>query len=495
MESRTHLSETGDLWRLTMEHSPVGMALTAPSGEILSVNAALCDMLGYEPEALTSVTVQEITHPDDVDVDRKLAADALDGKVDSFRVAKRFLRADGTVMSAELTLALVRDARGDPLHLVAQVVDLSAQGAFQARLEAVEQQIHVERRRLRAVFDAVDIALLLIGADGSYEVHNRLHREFVDLAFPEGYSGQVGDTGYIFDADQGRRLSREENPAVRAAAGEEFTNALVWIGAEEASRRALSVSARSVRDRTGAFAGAALACHDVTDLVRALEVKDDFLASVSHELRTPLTSALAYLELLDGAPGLDATVRTQVDAVRRNALRLSHLVADLLFTATATTTSSAEVIDLLRVDLVVVVDRAVQAAGEKAAESGIALVADLPATLEVMADAARMRQVVDNLLSNALTYTPAGGLVRVTLTGSETSAELVVADSGEGIEAADLAVIFSTFVRGHNARRRLSSGTGLGLTIVRTIVEAHGGQVSVESTVDVGTSVRVVLPR
>ncbi len=494
METRLHsLGTEGKIWRLIMEHSPVGMALVAPTGELLVVNAALCDMLGREPETLMSMTVQELTHPDDVDTDRKLAQDALAGRIDSFRVPKRYLRVDGTALPAELTLAVVRDDRGHPLHFVSQVVDLSSQGAFEARLEAVEDQMLVERRRVKAIFDAVDVGLLLIGADGSYQAHNRRHREFVDLAFPSGRSDDGDERGFIFDADQTRRLTHEENPAVRAAAGEEFTDQLVWVGAEEASRRALSVSARAVRDRAGAFSGAALACHDVTDLVRALDVKDDFLATVSHELRTPLTSALAYLELLDGAEHLDAAVRTQVDAVRRNALRLSRLVADLLFTATAT--SGAQELDPFRVDLVMVVGQAVEAAGLQAAEAGIELVADLPGALDVMADGMQLRQVTDNLLANALTFTPAGGRVRVSLSGSDTSAELVVADSGEGIEAADLDVIFSTFGRGQNARRRLSSGTGLGLTIVRTIVEAHGGEVTAESTVGRGTTVRVVLPR
>ncbi len=303
----------------------------------------------------------------------------------------------------------------------------------------------------------------------------------------------MGEDGYIFDADQTRRLSREENPAVRAAAGEEFSDTLIWIGAEDASRRALSASARSVRDRSGAFLGAALACRDVTDLVRALEVKDDFLASVSHELRTPLTSALAYLELLDGTQGLAPAARTQVEAVRRNALRLSRLVADLLFTATAA--SGEQIIEPFRVDLAMVVRQAVEAAHPEADEDRVDLVADLPVALDVLADGIRMRHVVDHLLANALTYTPAGGRVAVTLSATEASAELVVADSGEGIEAADLGAVFSTFVRGHNARRRLSPGTGLGLTIVRIIVEAHGGEVFAESTVGVGTTVRVVLPR
>jgi signal transduction histidine kinase len=147
------------------------------------------------------------------------------------------------------------------------------------------------------------------------------------------------------------------------------------------------------------------------------------------------------------------------------------------------------------VDLALVVDQAVESARVDAAGAEVSLVVDRPRTLDAVADGIRMRQVVDNLIANAITFTPTGGRVRVALAGSDDQVELVVADSGEGIEEADLGDIFTSFVRGQNARRRLSPGTGLGLAIVRTIVEAHGGQVSVQSTPGVGTTVRVVVPR
>ena len=450
-------------------------------------------MLGYEPDVLTSMTAQDITHPDDVEADRKLAAEVLAGTTDSFRVTKRYLRFDGSVMVAELSLALLRDDRGVPVHFISQIVDLSERRAFEARLESAERQIDVERRRAEAVFDTVAVGLLLLDADGNHRLRNARHRELLDLAFPAGHDGQAGQDGFVFDAEQTRRLSFEEMPEVRAAAGEEFQDMLIWVGEQPATRRALSVSARSVRDGVGGFAGAAMACHDVTDLMRAIQVKDDFLASVSHELRTPLTSALAYLELLEGAEHVTPAVRNQVAAVRRNAMRLSHLVADLLFTATAT--SGAQVIDPFRCDLAMIMREAVEAARPDAEDGGVVLEVVVPETVSVVVDGIRLRQVADNLIANAIKYTMPDGRVRVALCVTDEEVEIVVADSGEGIDESDLADIFSTFVRGQNARRRLVPGTGLGLSIVRTIVEAHGGEVSLESAVGVGTTVRLTLPR
>ncbi|HSU01675.1 MAG TPA: PAS domain S-box protein [Nocardioides sp.] len=493
MESQTQLADTGDLWRLAMERSPIGMALVSPAGEFLRVNAALCDMLGYEPEELRSRTVHEVTHPDDADADRSLAMDVLEGRIDSFRVAKRYLRSDGSVMSGELTLTLVRDAHGQPVHFVSQVLDLSERRAFVERLDAAEAAVDDVQRKGQALFESVSVGLLLVDADGTYSAYNRRLREFLSLAFPDGHLGHAGQTGFVFDADQQRALTDEEVPCRRALAGNDFDDLLIWIGEHPGARRALSVSARSVRDRSGALTGAVLAYHDVTELIGARKVKDDFVATVSHELRTPLAAALANLELLDDADGVGPEAQLQVAAARRNMLRLSHLVADLLFTATAT--SGLQVIDPFRVDLTRVVGEAVEAAGLQAEAAEIDLRAELPDALDVVADGFRVRQVADNLIANALAYTPPGGRVTVTLSGSERHAEIVVADTGEGIEAADLDVVFAAFVRGQNARRRLAPGTGLGLTIVRTIVEAHGGEVSAQSAPGEGTTVRVVLPR
>ncbi len=492
MKARTRGPDTGDLWRLTMEHSPVGMALVSLTGDFLTANNALCDMMGYDLEAMTSMSFHDITHPDDLAIDLRLVAQALAGTISSYRISKRYIRADGTVLVGDLSVALLRDDSGTPMHFVSQIADLSERRAFEARLESAEEQIDVERRRAEAVFESVAVGLLLIDASGDYLAYNSRHQHLLDLAFPSGHRGHAGQDGAVLDADLTHRLTRGEMPTVRAASGEEFENLLVWVGDDPLTRRALSVSSRSVWDRGGNFAGAALAYHDVTELMRAIQVKDEFIGSVSHELRTPLTSALAYLELLDGAQHLEPAVRTQVAAVRRNMLRLSHLVADLLLTAAAT--SGAPVIDPYEVDLALIIGEAAYAARIAAEGAGVDLEVELPESLVTVVDGTKLRQVADNLIANAIAYTSPGGWVRVSLSVTDGFVELVVVDCGEGIEESDLGEIFSKFVRGQNARRRLVPGTGLGLTIVRSIVEAHGGEVTLDSTVGVGTTVRMILP-
>lgn len=484
--------EADELWRLTMEHSPVGMAIVSPSGGFLTANVALCDMLGHEADELITKSFQDITHPEDLDTDLRLFQQTLAGEISSYRITKRYLRADGSTLVGDLSVALLRDAMGTPIHFISQIVDLSERQAFVDRLDAAEAAADAERRTAQAVFEGVAVGLLQIDAQGRYVATNGRHREFLDLAFPEGHHGMAGQPGFAYDADH-QLLDHDAMPSVRAAHGEEFDDVRLWVGKDPHSRRALSVSARRVLDRSGEMTGAVLAYHDVTDSVRAMAVKDEFVSTISHELRTPLTAALAYLELLDESTDVSPEGHQQVTAARRNMLRLSHLVADLLFTTRVS--AGSPLVDPYRVDLAVLLCEAVDAAALDADSRGVRLVSRVPDSLPAVADGMRLRQVFDNLLDNAVSYSAAGGVVTVDLGVREEHVVLTITDEGTGIDAAELEQVFGRFYRGENARRVQVAGAGLGLTIVRSIVEAHGGVVSLESTLGEGTSVCVLLPR
>ncbi len=495
MDAHTGVLDTGELWRLTMEHSPVGMALVSPEGEILTANAALGDMLGHDPDDLAHRTVADFTHPDDLATDLDLMRQAMAGTTTSYRVPKRCFRADGSLLQGELSALLLRGTDGEPLLFIMQIIDRTDVHAFAERLDAAEETTHDLLSKGQAILGSVSVGLLLVDADGTYSAWNTRQQEFLDIAFPDGHGGRAGQTGFVYDDEQQAVLTFEQFPCARATEGEgeEFDDLLIWIGEDPATRRALSVSARTVRDRAGTLTGAVLAYNDITQLIRAVRVKDEFVSTVSHELRTPLTSALAYLELLDESVESVPEARQQVTAARRNVLRLSHLVADLIFSTRASSGSS--VVDPHPVDLVRVLREAVDAAAVDAVGAGVRLASDHPASVEVVADGIRLRQVLDNVIANAIIYSRPDGHVDVSLTDTDQGVVITVVDDGEGIDPDDLSEVFRRFFRGQNARRRQIAGTGLGLTIVRTIVEAHGGDVSVESVPGEGTTVRVLLPR
>jgi signal transduction histidine kinase len=321
---------------------------------------------------------------------------------------------------------------------------------------------------------------------------NRRHVEAMKMAHPNGHDSIAGQPGHIYSADGRTQLAAEDLPSYRAMQGEEFDGYTNWTGSDERTRRAYSISARTVRGPSGERLGAAVAYQEVTDLMRAMQVKDDFVASVSHELRTPLTSVLGYLEILADNGSLPQDVRAQVQVVRRNALRLQSLVSDLLevgeFAETGLTLQR-ETVDVARI-----AREAVEAAGPLADRATVALAADLPEWLVALVDEARIRQVLDNLLSNGVKYSGAGQDVRLVLRQVGATLEIEVGDTGMGIAEHEVPHIFDRFYRGAAARSDQIAGTGLGLDIVRTIVEAHGGAITVDSVLGEGTTFRVSLP-
>ena len=264
------------------------------------------------------------------------------------------------------------------------------------------------------------------------------------------------------------------------------------MGSDPLTRAAFSVSARNVRDANGDRTGAVLAYQEVTGLMRALQVKDEFVASVSHELRTPLTAVLGYLELLLDKFGLDPEIAEQLAVVERNARRLETLVADLLHVAQAR--EGGLTLQRDDVDVAGLLREAVEAARPGAVAGGVRLEVEAPDRLVAHVDGQRLRQVVDNLLSNGIKYTQPGGEVRAVLEQAGEDVRLRVADTGIGIAPGEVERVFARFYRGDEARRRQIPGNGLGLNIVSAIVEAHGGTLGLDSEPGVGSTFRVTLP-
>ena len=488
-----HGSRDGaDLWRLTLQHSPIGMALVGLDGRLLTVNRALCDMLGYDAEELSARGFQELTHPEDLDADLEQFEQANAGEIESYRLRKRYLHADGHVVWGDLSVALVRGPSGCPMHFISQILDITEQMAHHVQLEAAHRQVEHEHQTLEAIFETVNVGLLLIDSDGHYERMNRRHKQTMHLPFPDGHEGEAGQLGEVYFPDGATKMRREEMPSYRANQGEEFDDYRYWVGDDPRTRQAYSTSARQVRGPDGERLGAALAYQEITDLMRAMQVQDEFVSSVSHELRTPLTSVLGYLEMLCEHEGLPGDVIDQLLVVQRNALRLRELLSDLLHVGEVA--EGRLHVQRAPVNLVGTVDEAVKASRPFAERCGMALEVVMPDQVCAVVDEQRIRQVLDNLLSNAIKYSDAGGSVTVALRQCPEAIELEVTDTGMGIAQDEVDHVFGRFFRGDDARENHIPGTGLGLNIVSSIVAAHDGAVTLESEIGRGSTFRVTLP-
>jgi two-component system phosphate regulon sensor histidine kinase PhoR len=356
-------------------------------------------------------------------------------------------------------------------------------------LEHAATTITQQRRFGDAMFETVDVGLALLDATGAVLTTNKRHEDFMRLAHPE-VSGDSPVSLFVFGVDGLTPLRADQLPERRAAGGEEFDDCMIWVGADPMTRRALSVSARSVRNDTGELIGATMAYKDVTEFMRALRVKDEFVASVSHELRTPLTSIRGYVDLVLDDDDLNGGSRQLLQVASRNGERLQRLVADLLHTA-QTDAGTMHVVRE-RADLAAVVRDSVENARSAAEAVGLELHLEAPDEVWAVVDSQRMTQVVDNLVSNAIKYTQQGS-VTVVLT-VEDRVQIDVSDTGIGIDAMDREHLFTRFFRAQHSLDQSIQGIGLGLSIIKSIVESHGGRIEVQSEVGRGSRFQVRLP-
>ena len=223
-------------------------------------------------------------------------------------------------------------------------------------------------------------------------------------------------------------------------------------------------------------------------------LKDEFFGMVSHEMRTPLTSIIGYTELLGDfeSEGLSDQGRGFLEVIERNARREMRLVADLL--ALVRIEAGTFTVEPEAIDLTAIATEAAEAASPRAETGKVSLTANLEKLPSCSGDPHRLGQVIDNLLSNAIKFTPAGGTVELHLAREHEVAVIEVADTGMGIPEAEQERLFDRLYRAKSATEQHIQGLGLGLTIVKAIVEAHGGVVSVSSREGEGTTFRVELP-
>ena len=355
------------------------------------------------------------------------------------------------------------------------------------RLTAALRHASRQEQLLTEVLDTVDFGVLRIGADGEITFVNdalgRFQRRIPGFGRPDG-------SETIFAADGETPLSSEDRPLARIVRGETFDDVVVWYSVSESRRAALSLTARRMRDADGNPAGVVLVARDVTDERTALKARDSLVASVSHELRTPLTSIIGYLELVLDTEDLPETVHRQVDVAYRNSERLLGIVSGILAASTASRMSAEVTISPVLHDLGAVVRAAASDLAPIARERAIRIDVDEVGDTPAFIDPARVRQVVDNLISNAIKFNRDGGSITLNSATDGDVSWFLVRDTGIGLSPEDQDRLFERFFRAESG----VAGTGLGLAISREIARAHGGDITVTSTKGVGTTFMVRLP-
>lgn len=426
------------------------------------------------------------------------------GITSSILLAGSFVAVDIALRQVPLTIAAMPALIFLPLVLIF----IGASGYLTARrdraqrvllgkqAELLERALAQARRQeelLAEVLNTVDFGVIRIDRNGQTTIVNEAQAR---LQFAMGVTdahAPVPAGVSVVAADRVTPISQHDSPLQRAMRGEEFEPVTVWIDSGNNNRVALSITARRLEDGDGAYDGSVVVSRDVTAEVAAVLARDDLIASVSHELRTPLTSILGYLELVIDGGGLPPAANSQLQIVYKNANRLLDLVADIL--ASSREAAQPMVLRLAPCALLEVVEQSVESLLPRAAERGIRLDFSAAEPTTLVADGSRLRQLVDNLLANAIKYNVEGGEVTIGIASDEKMVWLIVRDTGIGIADAEQPQLFEKFFRSESVRNSSVHGSGLGLGISREIARLHGGDLTVQSVEGEGTTVLVTLPK
>ncbi len=264
----------------------------------------------------------------------------------------------------------------------------------------------------------------------------------------------------------------------------------------EIDKNVYFVHASPLKSREGQTMGVVGVFRDITEMKKLDEMRKNFIANVSHELRTPLTSIQGFAEaLMDGLVKDEAARNKYLEMIHEEALRLSRLTEELLDLAILES-GKPEQWRMKKIDLREIIHKVVMKLKPQADAKNIHLTFETREKIIVKANSDRMEQVIINLLSNAIQFTPQGG--RVTLKAREEEKQVIVEviDTGEGIPAVELPYIWDRFYKVDKARtRKKTGGTGLGLSIVKSIIEAFGGRVFVESEIGKGSVFGFAIPK
>ncbi|HEY2318002.1 MAG TPA: PAS domain S-box protein [Solirubrobacteraceae bacterium] len=618
------LEESEARFRETFDEAPIGVALVGPNGRWLEVNRALCEIVGYTESELLALSFQDITHPDDLGADLENLRQVLAGEVSTYQMEKRYFHKDGRAIWVKLSVALVRDQAGTPLHLVSHVEDITRAkaaesalregrrlldesqsvagvGSWTWNLDSGEPAWSAQQYLLHGVSPLSDAPpleefLALVHPEDRERVRAtisdivRRRRPFADeyrVTLPGGRTRtlsvrgdylaadptvalppRIAGTAQDVTADRAARIAREETEnrqrvllsslpdtmivlydrelrcrLVQGALMEElgvqpedFEGKLLSELISQARfellqpsvRRALEGESASLEYTAGdgrtyavdiapyrsddrSVTGVFSVWRDISSRKRmddelrasrekALEasrLKSEFVANMSHEIRTPLNGVVSMAELLLDTK-LDAEQSQYAQVTLTSAEALMRVINDILDFSKI----EAGKLDIISEDFSVraAVDDVVEIAGINAAERGLGLdvAVDEDVAPTLTGDGNRVRQVLTNLVSNAVKFTSEGEItVSVTLIdgpGNERRLRFEVADTGIGIGTERLAVLFEPFSQADATTTRRYGGTGLGLCISRQLVELMGGAIGCESEVGAGSRFWFTLP-
>jgi PAS domain S-box-containing protein len=475
----------------------VGIAQVGLHGYPIRVNQTLCQLLGYSYEEMLTKKIADVTYPDDLPISHTQMSNLLAGEQDNYSLENRYIHKDGQAIWVNTTVTMVRKATGEADYLLVVFKDIQARKQAEIAIRASEEKFRSFVENCSDILWSLDVVgnfqyvspnfYTILG----YEVEEVLHQPFWLVIHPE-------------DAPQWQALFHQ---AVSLASRNLSIEYRVIHKNGEIQWHVSNLSA--VCDRHNQVTQVIGIARNITErkqaeqqlqqinaeLLQATRLKDEFLANMSHELRTPLNAILGMSESLqEGIYGsLNPQQQQIISTIEYSGQHLLSLINEILDLSKIE--SGKLQLQITSVAVQELCNSSMAFVKQQAMKKDIQLALQIPPQIgRIDIDELRIRQVLINLLGNAIKFTPQGGKITLEVKLEAASVTFAVVDTGIGIQQERIQDLFQPFVQLDSSLNRQYEGTGLGLAVVKRIVELHGGIISVHSILDQGSCFIIELP-
>jgi len=482
----------------------IGSAIYTPENEWLMINDAYCDFLGYRREEMMELTWVDLTHPDDIEENLRIFNAALSEPGDSaYTVEKRYIHKNGSVVHCDICVQCIRKPGGAPDYFLLHVIDISARKAAEAELRESEARLaSILRLAPEGVITTNEKGQIKVFSQGAERIFGYTATEVIDqsldLLIPERFREIHHDHIDSFDksSSEFREMAERDEISGLRKDGTEFPAKASISKLISGSEKIFTVVLHDITEQKQSQERLHTAKEDAEIANRA---KTEFLANMSHELRTPLNSILGFSAMIQReiiGPVGDPRYGDYATSIHVSGSHLLSVITDILDISKIEAKEAQ--LDESNVDVRKTINDCVKIVRERASSVEVTLSIDVALDVPLLfVDERRLKQIILNLLSNAIKFTPASGSVMVQVEiDPENRTRITLTDTGVGIPAKDIPTIAEPFTQAHNQAmtRGHQQGTGLGLSLVKSLTALHGGNMSIKSTVDIGTSVIVCFP-
>lgn len=496
---KTRLIEVEGNFNSAFEQAAIGMGFVNTEGHWLKVNNALCRILGYTEPEIIGMNFKSITYPDDLEKDLKFVDQMLKGTINTFESEKRYFRKDGEIIWAHISVSLVRNIKNEPLYFFSQTEDITER-------KKIETAILKERNQSQQYLDIAGVMIVVLDKKGAislinkkgcqilgYEEDELLHKNWFDLCIHQDIRDKVWEVFIKLMASEVAPIEYFEN------------NVITKLG----DKRMIAFHNTVISNEQSGTEGILFSGEDITERKKAEEAliqakilaeagnrtKSELVANVSHELRTPLNSIIGFSEVLhdETSGSLNERQAKYVDHIYSSGKQLLNLINDLLDMSKIE--AGKMELDYMNFSISTIINDVINLILPMSSNKDIIIETTIDEQMGfVRADIKKIKHVLLNLLDNTIKFTPTGGSVKIDVKHIGDMLKVAISDTGIGISKDDQKKLFRPFVQLDASTTREYNGTGLGLVIVKQIIELHGGEIWIESESGKGSTFIFTLP-